>query len=75
MAKISLICNDSLPENETFFEYINTKNIPTDTYVSVIHLFRTLPCNPVEKKYEQFIITYTSFCPEQKLKMRSLIFN
>ena len=39
MAKISLICNDSLAKNETFFEYINTTNMPTDTYVSVIHLF------------------------------------
>lgn len=31
-AVISLICNYSLPQNETFFEYVNTSNIPVDTY-------------------------------------------
>ncbi|XP_073230323.1 uncharacterized protein [Porites lutea] len=31
-AVISLVCNETLPENETVFEYINTVNIPTDTY-------------------------------------------
>ena len=37
MAKLSLICNDSLTENETFLEYINTTNVPIDSYVSMIH--------------------------------------
>ncbi|KAM7440627.1 hypothetical protein ABFA07_010158 [Porites harrisoni] len=31
-AVISLVCNETLPENETVFEYINTVNIPTDIY-------------------------------------------
>ena len=30
------MCNETLPENETVFEYINTVNIPTDTYVSAL---------------------------------------
>ena len=34
--KISLICNDAITENETIFEYINTTNNPTDTYVSML---------------------------------------
>ncbi|XP_022808962.1 uncharacterized protein LOC111345940 isoform X2 [Stylophora pistillata] len=32
-AVISLICNNSLPQNETFFEYIGTSYVPVDTYV------------------------------------------
>ena len=35
-AKISLVCNDTLAENETSFKYINTTNVPTNTYVSKI---------------------------------------
>jgi len=31
-AKISLVCNDTLAENETSFKYINTANAPTNTY-------------------------------------------
>jgi len=31
-AKISLVCNDTLAENETSFKYINTTNVPTNTY-------------------------------------------
>lgn len=31
-AKISLICNETIAENETIFEFINVINVPTDTY-------------------------------------------
>ncbi|XP_074628576.1 uncharacterized protein LOC141886335, partial [Acropora palmata] len=31
-AKISLICNETMTENEAIFEFINVTNIPTDTY-------------------------------------------
>ncbi|XP_066016786.1 uncharacterized protein [Pocillopora verrucosa] len=31
-AVISLICNQSLPQNEAVFEYVGTKNDPVDTY-------------------------------------------
>ena len=34
-AKISLICNETMAENEAIFEFINVTNIPTDTYVSM----------------------------------------
>ena len=34
-AKISLICNETMTENEAIFEFINVTNIPTDTYVSM----------------------------------------
>ena len=37
-AIISLVCNDTLAENESFFEYVGTQNMPTDTYVSIIAL-------------------------------------
>ena len=33
---ISLICNDSLPHNESIFEYVGTRNTPTNTYVSML---------------------------------------
>ena len=35
-AIISLVCNDTLGENEALFDYIGTQNMPTDTYVSII---------------------------------------
>lgn len=31
-AKISLICNETMTENEAIFEFINVTNIPKDTY-------------------------------------------
>ncbi|XP_015757126.1 PREDICTED: uncharacterized protein LOC107336572 [Acropora digitifera] len=31
-AKISLICNETMAENEAIFEFINVTNTPTDTY-------------------------------------------
>ncbi|CAH3150067.1 unnamed protein product [Porites lobata] len=31
-AIISLVCNDTLPESKSYFRYINTSNMPTDTY-------------------------------------------
>ncbi|XP_074629228.1 uncharacterized protein LOC141886845 isoform X2 [Acropora palmata] len=31
-AKISLICNETMAENEAIFEFINVTNMPTDTY-------------------------------------------
>ena len=34
-AKISLICNETMTENEAIFEFINVTNIPKDTYVSM----------------------------------------
>ena len=33
-AVISLICNQSLPQNEAVFEYVGTINVQVDTYVS-----------------------------------------
>lgn len=31
-AIISLVCNDTLPASKSYFRYINTSNMPTDTY-------------------------------------------
>ncbi|KAJ7390573.1 hypothetical protein OS493_023961 [Desmophyllum pertusum] len=59
-AVISLVCNDSLLQNETIFKYVGTQNIPTDTYYLSL---TSLCCCPGKCGFPPVIPSTTAITP------------